>query len=114
MLQLSRLGRAALSQATRIQTPAGAFGNKIEKIVEFDPLTGSKTKDLDLIKLYANSHYITPRPTIEQAMIEIKKELEITLKKHKSENKLLEAQRLEERTRIDLEMIEATGTFAGI
>jgi len=90
------------------------FGNKIEKIVEFDPLTGSKTKDLNLIKLYANSHYITPRPTIEQAMIEIKKELEITLKKHKSENKLLEAQRLEERTRFDLEMIEATGTCAGI
>ena len=90
------------------------FGNKVEKIVEFDPLTGSKTNDLNLIKLYANSHYITPRPTIEQAMIEIKKELEITLKKHKSENKLLEAQRLEERTRFDLEMIEATGTCAGI
>ncbi len=90
------------------------FGNKVEKIVEFDPLTGSKTNDLNLIKLYANSHYITPRPTIEQAIIEIKKELEITLKKHKSENKLLEAQRLEERTRFDLEMIEATGTCAGI
>ncbi len=90
------------------------FGNKVEKIVEFDPLTGSKTNDLNLIKLYANSHYITPRPTIEQAMIGIKKELEITLKKHKSENKLLEAQRLEERTRFDLEMIEATGTCAGI
>jgi len=90
------------------------FGNKVEKIVEFDPLTGSKTNDLNLIKLYANSHYITPRPTIEQAIVEIKKELEITLKKHKSENKLLEAQRLEERTRFDLEMIEATGTCAGI
>jgi len=90
------------------------FGNKIEKIVEFDPLTGNKTNDLNLIKLYANSHYITPRPTIEQAIIEIKKELEVTLKKHKSENKLLEAQRLEERTRFDLEMIEATGTCAGI
>jgi len=90
------------------------FGNKVEKIVEFDPLTGSKTKDLNLIKLYANSHYITPRPTIEQAIVEIKKELEITLKKYKSENKLLEAQRLEERTRFDLEMIEATGTCAGI
>jgi len=64
--------------------------------------------------LYANSHYITPRPTIEQAIKEIKKELEITLEKHKSENKLLEAQRLEERTRFDLEMIEATGTCAGI
>jgi len=90
------------------------FGNKVEKIAEFDPLTGSKTNDLNLIKLYANSHYITPRPTIEQAIVEIKKELEITLKKHKSENKLLEAQRLEERTRFDLEMIEATGTCAGI
>jgi len=90
------------------------FGNKVEKISEFDPLTGSKTNDLNLIKLYANSHYITPRPTIEQAMVEIKKELEITLKKHKAENKLLEAQRLEERTRFDLEMIEATGTCAGI
>jgi len=90
------------------------FGNKVEKIVEFDPLTGSKTNDLNLIKLYANSHYITPRPTIEQAIVEIKKELEITLKKHKSENRLLEAQRLEERTRFDLEMIEATGTCAGI
>ncbi len=90
------------------------FGNKVEKIVEFDPLTGSKTNDLNLIKLYANSHYITPRPTIEQAIVEIKKELEITLKKHKSENKLLEAQRLEERTKFDLEMIEATGTCAGI
>ena len=90
------------------------FGNKIEGIVEFDPLTGSKTNDLNLIKLYANSHYITPRPTIEQAIKEIKKELEIILEKHKSENKLLEAQRLEERTRFDLEMIETTGTCAGI
>jgi len=90
------------------------FGNKVEKILEFDPLTGNKTNDLNLIKLYANSHYITPRPTIEQAIVEIKKELEIVLKKHKSENKLLEAQRLEERTRFDLEMIEATGTCAGI
>ena len=90
------------------------FGNKIEKIVEFDPLTGNKIKNLDIIKLYANSHYVTPKPTIEQAIKEIKKELEITLKKHKSENKLLEAQRLEERTKFDLEMIEATGTCAGI
>ena len=90
------------------------FGNRIEKIVEFDPLTGSKIKNLDLIKLYANSHYVTPKPTIEQAIKEIKKELEITLEKHKSENKLLEAQRLEERTRFDLEMMEATGTCAGI
>ena len=90
------------------------FGNKIENIAEFDPLTGSKTNDINLVKLYANSHYITPRPTIEQAIKEIKKELEITLEKHKSENKLLEAQRLKERTNFDLEMIEATGTCAGI
>ena len=90
------------------------FKDKIENIIEFDPLTGDETKKLDLIKIYANSHYITPRPTLEQAIREIKKELEITLKKHKKENKLLEAQRLEERTRFDLEMMEATGTCAGI
>jgi excinuclease ABC subunit B len=90
------------------------FKDKIDSIVEFDPLTGNKIKDLDFIKIYANSHYITPRPTLEQAITEIKKELEITLEKHKSENKLLEAQRLDERTRFDLEMLEATGTCAGI
>jgi len=90
------------------------FGNKLEKIEEFDPLTGDLVKDLNLIKIYANSHYITPKPTIEQAIINIKKELEITLKNHKEQNKLLEAQRLEERTKFDLEMIEATGSCAGI
>jgi len=90
------------------------FGEKLEQIEEFDPLTGDKVRDLSLVKVYANSHYITPKPTIEQAIINIKKELEITLKKHKTENKLLEAQRLEERTKFDLEMIEATGSCAGI
>ena len=90
------------------------FGDKLKKIEEFDPLTGDHIKDLKLVKIYANSHYITPKPTIEQAIINIKKELEITLKKHKEENKLLEAQRLEERTKFDLEMIEATGSCAGI
>ena len=90
------------------------FGDKLEKIEEFDPLTGDQVRELNLIKVYANSHYITPKPTIEQAVINIRKELEITLKKHKSENKLLEAQRLEERTKFDLEMIEATGSCAGI
>ncbi len=90
------------------------FGEKLEQIEEFDPLTGDKIRDLSLVKVYANSHYITPKPTIEQAIINIKKELEITLKKHKAENKLLEAQRLEERTKFDLEMIEATGSCAGI
>jgi excinuclease ABC subunit B len=90
------------------------FGDKLEKIEEFDPLTGDQIRELSLVKVYANSHYITPKPTIEQAVINIKKELEITLKKHKAENKLLEAQRLEERTKFDLEMIEATGSCAGI
>ncbi len=90
------------------------FGEKLENIVEFDPLTGDTIKPLNVIKIYANSHYITPKPTIEQAILKIRKELEITLKKFKEENKLLEAQRLEERTKFDLEMIEATGTCAGI
>ena len=90
------------------------FGDKLEQIEEFDPLTGDKVRELSLVKVYANSHYITPKPTIEQAIINIKKELEITLKKHRAENKLLEAQRLEERTKFDLEMIEATGSCAGI
>ncbi len=90
------------------------FGDKLEQIEEFDPLTGDQIRDLSLVKVYANSHYITPKPTIEQAVINIKKELDITLKKHKAENKLLEAQRLEERTKFDLEMIEATGSCAGI
>ena len=90
------------------------FGDKLENIEEFDPLTGDQVRELNLIKIYANSHYITPKPTIEQAVINIRKELEVTLKKHKAENKLLEAQRLEERTKFDLEMIEATGSCAGI
>jgi len=90
------------------------FGDKLEKIEEFDPLTGDLIKDLDVIKVYANSHYITPKPTIEQAIIKIKRELEVTLKKFKEQNKLLEAQRLEERVKFDLEMIEATGSCAGI
>ncbi len=89
-------------------------GNKLEKIEEFDPLTGDKTNDFAVIKLYANSHYITPKPTIDQAIKKIKKELEVTLEDHKANNKLLEAQRLRERTKFDLEMIEATGTCAGI
>ena len=90
------------------------FGDKLEKIEEFDPLTGDLVRELNLVKVYANSHYITPKPTIEQAVINIRKELDITLKKHKEQNKLLEAQRLEERTKFDLEMIEATGSCAGI
>ena len=76
------------------------FGNKLEKIEEFDPLTGNKTNDFSVIKLYANSHYITPKPTIDQAIKEIKKELEETLEKHKTDNKLLEAQRLRGKNKI--------------
>ena len=90
------------------------FGDKLEKIEEFYPLNGDQVRELNLVKVYANSHYITPKPTVEQAVINIRKELELTLKKHRSENKLLEAQRLEERTKFDLEMIEATGSCAGI
>ena len=90
------------------------FGDKLEKIEEFDPLTGDKTNEFNLVKLYANSHYITPKPTIDQAIIEIKKELDQVLIQYKKDNKLLEAQRLKERTKFDLEMIEATGTCAGI
>ena len=88
--------------------------NKLEKIEEFDPLTGDKTNDYSIIKIYANSHYITPKPTIDQAIKQIKSELAETLKKHRADGKLLEEQRLRERTKFDLEMIEATGTCAGI
>ena len=88
--------------------------NKIIQIKSFDPLTGTDKQEINLIKLYGNSHYITPRPTIEKAIKEIKKELVATLEKFRSEKKFLEAQRLEERTRYDLEMIEATGSCAGI
>jgi excinuclease ABC subunit B len=88
--------------------------NKLIKIEEFDPLTADTFNDFDLIKLYANSHYITPKPTMDQAIKEIKIELKQTLEVHEKNNKLLEAQRLRERTKFDLEMIEATGTCNGI
>ncbi|MBT3396789.1 MAG: DEAD/DEAH box helicase family protein, partial [Alphaproteobacteria bacterium] len=85
------------------------FGDKLESLTEFDPLTGEKTSDLDFVRIYANSHYVTPKPTLKQAVVEIRKELEIQLEKFRSEQKLLEAERLEQRTTFDLEMIEATG-----
>jgi excinuclease ABC subunit B len=88
--------------------------NKLNKIEEFDPLTAGTFNDFELIKLYANSHYITPKPTMDQAIKEIKIELKQTLEMHEKNNKLLEAQRLRERTKFDLEMIEATGTCNGI
>lgn len=90
------------------------FGDEIEEIVEFDPLTGHKAASLDMIKLYANSHYVTPGPTMQQAVQAIKHELSERLKDLKAANRLLEAQRLEQRTFYDLEMIAATGACAGI
>ena len=90
------------------------FGDEIEKITEFDPLTGAKTKTLDWVKVYANSHYVTPKPTIEQAIIKIKAELKNQLALMENQNKLLEMQRLDQRTTYDLEMLEATGSCAGI
>jgi excinuclease ABC subunit B len=90
------------------------FGDDIEEIVEFDPLTGKKIASLDYVKVYANSHYVTPGPTLKQAMEAIKHELSERLKELVAEGKLLEAQRLEQRTNFDLEMIAATGSCAGI
>jgi excinuclease ABC subunit B len=90
------------------------FGDEIEEIVEFDPLTGKKVASLDAVRVYANSHYVTPGPTLKQAMEAIKLELSIRLEELVKEGKLLEAQRLEQRTNFDLEMIQATGSCAGI
>jgi excinuclease ABC subunit B len=90
------------------------FGDDIEEIVEFDPLTGKKIASLETIKVYANSHYVTPGPTLKQATEAIRHELAERLKELVAEGKLLEAQRLEQRTNFDLEMIAATGSCAGI
>ncbi len=90
------------------------FGDEIEAIQEFDPLTGKKTADLDDVTVYAASHYVTPRPTLNQAITGIKAELKETLDWMVENGKLLEAQRLEQRTRFDIEMMEATGSCAGI
>lgn len=90
------------------------FGDEIESIQEFDPLTGKKTNDLEEVTVYAASHYVTPRPTLNQAIGGIKAELKETLDWMVENGKLLEAQRLEQRTRFDLEMMEATGSCAGI
>jgi excinuclease ABC subunit B len=92
----------------------GFFGDTIETIAEFDPLTGQKTQDLEFVKIYANSHYVTPRPTLLQSTKAIKEELKIRLDQLYREGRLLEAQRLEQRTLFDLEMLEATGSCAGI
>ncbi|WP_397602275.1 excinuclease ABC subunit UvrB [Sphingorhabdus sp.] len=90
------------------------FGDEIEEIAEFDPLTGHTGAKLNSVRVYANSHYVTPGPTMKQASEAIRFELTERLKELVSEGKLLEAQRLEERTNFDLEMIAATGSCAGI
>ncbi len=90
------------------------FGDEVEKIEEFDPLTGHKTDELKFVKIYANSHYVTPRPTLLQAMSSIKAELKWRLAELNDGGRLLEAQRLEQRVTYDLEMMEATGSCAGI
>ncbi len=90
------------------------FGDEIEEISEFDPLTGQKGASLSSVRVYANSHYVTPGPTMKQASQAIKFELEERLKELHAEGRLLEAQRLEQRTNFDLEMIGATGSCAGI
>ena len=90
------------------------FGNAIEAIFEFDPLTGSKNAKLDSITIFANSHYVTPRPTLQQACKQIKQELKGRIAEFTANNQLLEAQRIEQRTQFDVEMIEATGACAGI
>jgi excinuclease ABC subunit B len=90
------------------------FGDEVESIEEFDPLTGHKTDELKFVKVYANSHYVTPRPTLLQAIAGIKQEMRWRLDQLNASGRLLEAQRLEQRTLYDLEMMEATGSCAGI
>ncbi len=90
------------------------FGDEIEEIKEFDPLTGEFLQNFEEVKIFANSHYITPKPRLEKAIQEIKKDLKDRLKEFDKEKKLLEHQRLKERTNFDLEMIQATGTCSGI
>ncbi len=90
------------------------FGDEIDGIREFDPLTGEVTAEMERVSIYANSHYVTPRPTLQQAVKEIKVELKQQLEKLHAEGKLLEAQRLEQRTTFDIEMMETTGSCKGI
>src|SRR5689334_16960262 len=90
------------------------FGDEVEGIHEFDPLTGEKTASLQEITVYANSHYVTPRPTLTQAITDIKVELKARLNELTAEGKLLEAERLQQRTTFDIEMMETTGSCKGI
>ena len=90
------------------------FGDEIEMITEVDPLTGERLDSLDKIRIFANSHYVTPKPTIKKAITQIKEDLKQQLVVFQTENKLLEKQRLDERTNFDLEMLETTGSCSGI
>jgi excinuclease ABC subunit B len=90
------------------------FGDVIETISEFDPLTGRKSAELENVKVYSNSHYITPKPTLEQAVLRIKNDLRLRLTEFNTAGRILEAQRLEQRTMFDIEMMMATGSCAGI
>ena len=90
------------------------FGDEVESIHEFDPLTGEKTDQLDAVTIYPNSHYVTPRPTLRQAAKEIKVDLKERLEWFRDNGKLLEAERLEQRPNFDLEMMEAVGHCSGI
>ncbi|MCP1549892.1 excinuclease ABC subunit B [Methylorubrum zatmanii] len=92
----------------------GLFGDEVESIVEFDPLTGKKLNELKFVKVYANSHYVTPRPTLQQAIKGIKTELKSRVEELTRMGRLIEAQRLEQRCTFDIEMIEATGACNGI
>ena len=96
--------------AWRIET----FGPEIESITEFDPLTGNKRETLESIRVFANSHYVTPKPTLKQAVVHIREELKNQLEVFRAQDKLLEAQRIEQRTQFDLEMISAAGVCQGI
>jgi excinuclease ABC subunit B len=90
------------------------FGDELEAIHEFDPLTGEKHAALERVRVFANSHYVTPKPTLYQAVEQIKRDLKLRLDEFTRDGKLLEAQRLEQRTQFDIEMIQATGSCAGI
>ena len=90
------------------------FGDELEGITEFDPLTGEKFADLEGVRIYANSHYVTPGPTMQQAILQMKRDLKERVAYFESQNKLLEAQRIAQRTQFDIEMLEATGICPGI
>ena len=90
------------------------FGDELEQVWEIDPLTGEKIGALDEIIIYPNSHYVTPRPTLLQAIPRIREELKQRLEEFNAEGKLVEAQRLRERTTFDLEMLDTTGFCSGI